>query len=131
MEELFDKELQSMVKFTDARDAIKEGAAKQQRAPAASKKEAAKKKNAPLQEKAAQRSEEKALDATWHPVKGEPTYIERLQACAKWCALFGGLSVLLFYWQQTGQMEASAAVPSMCVCTLLAGIGIGKHWKWK
>lgn len=115
MEELFDKELQGMVKFTDARPAIKEAA----------------KKNTTQQEKKAQRSKAEPMDTGWQPVKGEPTYIERLQACAKWCALFGGLSVLLFYWQQTGQMEASAAVPSMCVCTLMAGVGVGKHWKWR
>lgn len=122
MEELFDKELQSMVKFTDARAAINEGA----------------KKNATLQKKAAQqqekkahRSEEEAADGEWQPIKGEPTYMERLQACAKGCALFGGLSILLFYWQQTGQMESSAAVPSMCVCALLAGVSVGRHWKWK
>ena len=152
MEELFDKELQGMVKFTDARPAIKEAAAKQQAsatnrdilagkglkpipqqqkpekkqpAPAA----AAEKKDAPQQEKKAQRSEAKY--GSWEPVKGEPTYIERLQACVKWCALYGGLCVLLFYWQQTGQMESSAAVPSMIVCALLAGVGVGKHWKWR
>lgn len=33
--------------------------------------------------------------------------------------------------QQTGQMQASAAVPSMCACALLAGVGVGKHWKWR
>ena len=124
MEELFDKELQGMVKFTDARPAIKEAA----------------KKPAPKQqEKKAQRSKDVPMDADWqsvegmptYPNEGEPTYMERLQACAKWVMLFGGLSVLLFYWQQTGQMEASAAVPSMCVCTLMAGVGVGKHWKWR
>lgn len=125
MEELFDKELRGMVKFTDATQ--QQAAATQQQKAAG--KPAAAMKNVQQQKKPTQRPE--AMDGGWEPVKGEPTYIERLKACVKWCALFGGLSVLLFYWQQTGQMEASAAVPSMCACTLLAGVGIGKNWKWK
>jgi hypothetical protein len=127
MEELFDKELQGMVKFTDATQ--QQATATQQRAPAASKKESAT-KNVPIQEKAAQRTE-KQIEEQWQPVKCELSAMERLKACVKWVALFGGLNVLLFYWQQTGQMQSSAAVPSMCVCALLAGVGIGKHWKWK
>lgn len=66
-------------------------------------------------------------DAKWEPVKPAPNWLDNLKACAKWTAGFGGLCLLLFYWQQTGQMEPSAAVPSMCVCTALAGFGIGKN----
>lgn len=68
-----------------------------------------------------------AKDAKWKPVKPEPNWLDNLKACVKWVGLFGGLCVLLFYWQQTGQMESSAAVPSMCVCCGLAGLGIGKN----
>lgn len=66
-------------------------------------------------------------DAQWKPVKPEPDFFDRLKACAKSALLFGGLTLLCFYWQQTGQMEASAAVPSMCVCTCLAGWGVGRN----
>ena len=45
--------------------------------------------------------------------------------------LFVGLEYLFFYWQQTGQMQESAAMPSMIVCALLAGISFGKNWKWR
>lgn len=121
MEELFDKELRGMVKFTDAT---------QQQTPAAGKPAPAQ-QNKPQQEKSAQRRNDKPVNEQWQPVKCEPDWLERLKACVTWCALFGGLNALLFYWQQTGQMQASAAVPSMCVCALLAGVGIGKHWKWK
>ena len=121
MEELFDNELQGMVKFTDAT---------QQETPVAGKPATAK-KNDPQQQKPAQRSDAKPMDAKWQPVKNETGYMEQLKACAKWCALYGGLSVLLFYWQQTGQMQSSAAVPSMLACALLAGISVGKHWNWK
>ena len=68
-----------------------------------------------------------AKDAQWNPGKPDPNGLDKLKACAKWVCLFGGLCVLLFYWQQTGQMESSAAVPSMCVCCGLAGLGVGKN----
>lgn len=65
-------------------------------------------------------------DAPWMPVKPDPNWLDNLKTCVKWTALFGGMCALFFYWQQTGQMEASAAVPSMCVCCALAGGSIGK-----
>lgn len=68
-----------------------------------------------------------AKDAKWNPAKPDPNGLDRLKDCAKWVGLFGGLCVLLFYWQQTGQMESSAAVPSMCACCGLAGLSIGKN----
>lgn len=60
--------------------------------------------------------------------------LKQVKECAKSTILFGGLSMLFFYWQQTGQMLHSASFPSIIVCALLAGIGIGKafgkHIKW-
>jgi hypothetical protein len=53
--------------------------------------------------------------------------MDSLKGCAKSVMLFGGLSVLVFYWQQAGLMAESIAVPSMCVCTALAGLGVGKN----
>jgi hypothetical protein len=49
----------------------------------------------------------------------------------KWVVIFIGLEYLVFYWMQTGQMQESAAMPSMIVCALLAGISVGKNWKWR
>ena len=51
----------------------------------------------------------------------------RMKDGAKWLALFGGLAAVVLFWWQTGQMAISAAVPSLCVCTALAGFGIGKN----
>lgn len=66
-------------------------------------------------------------DAKWCPVKPDPNWLDRLKECTKRLVVFGGLCVLFFYWQQTGQMEASAAVPSMCACCALAGVSVGKY----
>ena len=68
----------------------------------------------------------KTVDAQWEPARPEPNWMDNLKACAKSVLLFGGLSLLIFYWQQLGLMAPSIAVPSMCVCTALAGWGAGR-----
>lgn len=88
--------------------------------------------NATNAEKAAQKPAKKPMnescvDAEYQPVKSAPNWFDNLKACAKWAVLFGGLNVLIFYWQQAGLMDASVAVPSMCVCAALAGWGVGKN----
>lgn len=59
----------------------------------------------------------KALDASWEPVKTSPTQLERLKSCGKNALIYGSLCLLVFYWQQTGQMLPSAAVPCMMACS--------------
>ena len=66
----------------------------------------------------------KAKDAKWEPIK-DITNMDKLKECVKWAAIFGGLNALLFYWQQAGLLDSKAAVPSMIVCALLAGLSIG------
>lgn len=67
---------------------------------------------------------------SWEPVK-EPNWMDNLKGCAKWVAGFGGLSFLLFYWEQAGLMAESIAIPCMCICTALAGWGVGKNVRCK
>lgn len=64
-------------------------------------------------------------DGKWEPIK-KRTWMDNLKDSAKWVACFGGLSFLLFYWEQAGLMAESIAVPCMCLCTALAGWGLGK-----
>ena len=42
---------------------------------------------------------------------------------------FCSLILLIVYWEKTGQMMHSAAVPSMCACSMCAGVNIGKFLK--
>lgn len=79
--------------------------------------------------KTAQKSADKPIDAEYEPVK--TWYDEKVVNMVKWVVLFMGLEYLFFYWQQTGQMQSTAAMPSMIVCALLAGISVGKNWKWR
>lgn len=67
----------------------------------------------------------KPEDAEWKPIKPTPNQLDKL----KWCAIaiaFGVLTIMISNWEQAALMDASIAVPSMCVCAALFGVGIGK-----
>ena len=119
-DELFDDALCGMVKFTDA-------TVKPQKAVEAEKK--AESKLHVEEKKTAHRQTSELVDAEHEPVK--TWYDEKIINLVKWTSIFIGLEYLIFYWQQTGQMQESAAMPSMIVCAALAGISVGKNWKWR
>ena len=81
------------------------------------------------EKKTAPKPIEKPMDAEYEPVKA--WYDTKTVNMVKWVVLFMGLEYLFCYWQQTGQMQESAAMPSMIVCAMLAGISVGKNWKWR
>lgn len=60
---------------------------------------------------------------------GKTGFFEKLRECGKWSLIFGGLFLVVFYWQQTGQMMPSAAVPSMMACTFGAAWCVGRACK--
>ena len=119
-DELFDDALCGMVKFTDATTTAQK--------PAESEKKTASDLRA-KEKKMAHRPTSEPEDAEYEPVK--TWYDEKAVNCIKWFLIFAGLEYLFFYWQQTGQMQESAAMPSMIVCAALAGISVGKNWKWR
>ena len=119
-DDLFDDELCGLVKFTDATATVQK--------PSETAKKSASKE--PVKEKkTAQKPTSKPMDAEYEPVK--TWYDAKTVNMVKWVVLFMGLEYLFFYWQQTGQMQFTAAMPSMIVCALLAGISVGKNWKWR
>ena len=71
---------------------------------------------------------QKSVEAQWEPTK-ERTFIDDLKDCAKTSLIFGGLNMLIWYWQISGLMDESIALPSMLVCAALFGIGLGKCCK--
>ena len=119
-DELFDDELCGMVKFTDA-------TVNQQKHVESEKKSEIKLHG--KEKKMAHNATSEPVDAEYEPVK--TWYDEKAVNCIKWFLIFAGLEYLFFYWQQTGQIQESAAMPSMIVCALLAGISVGKNWKWR
>ena len=119
-DELFDDELCGMVKFTDATTTAQKPV------------EPEKKSESKLhveEKKMAKNPTSWPVDAEYEPVK--TWYYKKTVNMVKWAAVFIGLEYLVFYWMQTGQMQESAAMPSMLVCALLAGISVGKNWKWR
>lgn len=119
-DELFDDALCGMVKFTDA-------TVKSQKTVESKKKSEIKLHGE--EKKTAHKETSELVDAEYEPVK--TWYDEKAVNLVKWALLFICLEYLLFYWQQTGQMQESAAMPSMIVCAALAGISVGKNWKWR
>lgn len=73
-----------------------------------------------------QKVKDKPVQEQWQPTK-ECNWMDNLKNCIRWTGLFGGLSCLVWYWEQAGLMAESIAVPCMCLCTALAGVGIGKY----
>lgn len=120
MEELFDKELRDLVRFADAT----------QKPAQPTETEKINNEERPKEEtKTVQKHTTKPMDAEYEHARMFPG--ERFFNFIKWPAVFVGLEYLVFYWMQTGQMQESAAMPSMIVCALLAGISVGKNWKWR
>lgn len=119
-DELFDDALCGMVKFTDATTAAQK--------PAYPEKKVESKLHS-KENKVSQKPTREPVGAEYEQVK--TWYDEKAVNLVKWALLFICLEYLLFYWQQTGQMQESAAIPSMIVCALLAGISVGKNWKWR
>ena len=82
-------------------------------------------KQDPIQTPTEKKPCRKVMDAAWVPVKAESGEIQRLVNCAKGTAVYGGLSAVLFWWQQAGLLAPEAAWPSFIVLALLAGLKIG------
>ena len=74
-------------------------------------------------ENEAEEEQDETVPCFW---KKNRTFFDKLTECAKTAIIFGGLNGLLFYWEKIGLMAESVAVPSMCVCAALFGLGIGK-----
>ena len=113
-EEIFDDELCGMVKFEDETKTERtEKAVAVENKKAESKPK--KKRNEPI-------------DAEYEPVADSWLDSPEMKGIAQFL-FFAGIEYVVFYWFQTGQMELSAAMPSMIVCALLAGISVGMNWK--
>lgn len=70
----------------------------------------------------------KPRDAEWELAPHEPTQMDKLKASAKDALIFGGLSLLFFYFQRSGQMAMSASMPCIIACVALGAFGVGKNF---
>ena len=115
-EEIFDEELCGMVKFDDE---TKEKPYDENDVTTENHKAETKQKK--------KRSE--PIDAEYEPVADSWLDSPEIK-CVSQFLFFAGIEYVVFYWLQTGQMELSAAMPSMIVCAFLAGLSLKKNWKW-
>lgn len=81
--------------------------------------------------KMAQKPVGKSVKEQWEPERPAPNWKDNLKSCVKAVALFGCLSCLIFYWKEAGLMAESIAVPSIAICTALAGFGAGRSVRGK
>ena len=116
-EEIFDEELCGMVKFEDE---TKEKPSDENDVATENHKAETKQKK--------KRSE--PIDAEYEPVANSWLDSPEIKCVAQFL-FFAGIEYVVFYWLQTGQMELSAAMPSMIVCAFLAGLSLKKNWKWR
>lgn len=85
---------------------------------------------APKPEKSSQKRISKVEAAEYEPERPDPNVVDRLKSCVKWVLPFGGLNMLIFYWQMAELMAESIAIPCMWICCAMAGYGVGVNvWR--
>ena len=73
--------------------------------------------------------EEKPDKSQWEPVKPAPDSMEKLKQMAKDVCKYAALSLILFWWQQTGRLEETTAWYSLLVCVGMVFFSVGKNWR--
>lgn len=72
--------------------------------------------------------EEKPVNAQWEPEKPTPNYMDKLRTSAKDMALYVVLSMILFWWQQSGRLDETTAWYSLLFCVGMVFFTIGRAW---
>ena len=72
--------------------------------------------------------EEKSADSQWEPVKPSANWFDKLRTTAKNVCLYAVLSMILFWWQQTGRLEETTSWYALCVCIGMMFFTIGRTW---
>ena len=68
------------------------------------------------------------VGSQWQPVKPAPNFMDKLRNTVKDVLLYAVLSTILFWWQQTGRLEATTAWYSLLVCVGMVFFSVGKNW---
>ena len=63
------------------------------------------------------------------PVKPDPDSMEKIKQMAKDVCKYAALSLILFWWQQTGRLEETTAWYSLLVCVGMVFFSVGKNWR--
>lgn len=71
--------------------------------------------------------EGKPVNAQWEPVKHSRDFMDKLKQTAKDTCMYAVLSMILFYWQQTGRLETTTSWYALLVCVGMVFFSIGKN----
>lgn len=105
-------------------DKTKENAEKPAENPAA--KTASTKQSEPVKNVPAK---EKPVNARVEPVKPAPNFVDKLKQTAKDVCLYAVLSMVLFWWQQSGKLDYTTAWWALLVCVGMVFFSVGKNWR--
>ena len=72
----------------------------------------------------------KFAESQWEPEKPAPNWMDRLKATARSTALYAIVSVVLFWWQQTGRIDYDTAWYALLLCVGMVFFSVGKNWRW-
>lgn len=87
-------------------------------------KAAPKKKSAPVKKPHAM---DIPVESQWQPEKPAPDMMEKLKRITKDVFVFAFISLLLFWWKQTGRLEETTAWYSLIASMGMVFFSIGKH----
>ena len=73
------------------------------------------------------KAKEAVKDAQCEPVKPAPDFMDKLKRTAKDVCLYAVLSLILFWWQQSGRLEETTAWYALLVCVGMVFFTIGKN----
>lgn len=67
------------------------------------------------------------VEAQWEPEKPAPNYMDKLKQTARDVCLWAVISLVLFYWQQTGRIDVTTSWYALLVCVGMVFFSIGKN----
>lgn len=75
----------------------------------------------------AQKPKQVPVEAQWKPVKPAANYMDTLKTIVKDVCLWAMLSLVLFYWQQTGRLEVTTSWYALLCCVGMVFFAVGKN----
>ena len=72
---------------------------------------------------------EKLTESLWQPVKPAADFTEKLKRTTKDVGLYAALSLILFWWQQSGRLDYTTAWWALLVCVGMVFFSIGKNFR--
>lgn len=118
-----DMELQAIMgdKFVDLTQKPDENPTEENPVKPVPKKGSALGKNVPAKEKPTEDDSE--------PVNPSPNFMDKLNRTAKDVCPYVVLSIVLFWWQQSGRLEETTAWYALLVCVGMVFFSVGKNWR--